>query len=165
MATQEEPTGPLAHQPPAFMRAPLEPSAAGMSKDRGPHWIDVRALCQRLVEEIAPHAERQKVTIDLSLCALPATVIGYTDELRGAVLRLLVNALNAMPRGGRLIVRVERDPYVTIECCDTGPERASTSRSEVRATIEAHRGYVWHRRHPGGGTCVIIELPAAGPRR
>ena len=165
MTTHEEPTGPHAYEPPAFMRPPQAPSAESMPKDRGPHWIDMRSLCQTMVDEIAPYAERQKVTINLSLCALPATVIGYTEDLRGAVLRLVVNALNAMPDGGTLILRVERDPYVTVECCDTGPERASTSRSEVRATIEAHRGYVWHRRHPGGGTCVIIELPAAGPRR
>jgi hypothetical protein len=61
-------------------------------------------------------------------------------------------------------MRVAREPYVVIECCDTGADRPASDLAEIRHTIEAHRGQVWHRRQPGGGTCVIIERPAAGPR-
>jgi signal transduction histidine kinase len=124
----------------------------------------MRSLTQSLIEEVHDRITRDHVTVSVSHCAVPAVVIGYVSWLRGAMRQLIGNAVDAMPAGGTLIIRVVREPYVTVECCDTGPERAATSTTAVRPTIEAHRGKVWYRRNPGGGTCVIVELPAAGPR-
>jgi signal transduction histidine kinase len=123
----------------------------------------MRLLCQAVVDELVPRAERQGVAVDVSLCSARATAIGFADQLYFAIRLIVKNALRAMPSGGRLIVRVERDPYVVVECADSGPERPASDSREARHIIEAHRGYVWHRRQPGGGTCVIVELPASGP--
>jgi signal transduction histidine kinase len=131
-------------------------------KGPGPHFVDLRLLCQALVDAVGSRADRQGVTIDLSLTESPAKVIGFAEQLYGAIEQLIAHALDAMPQGGRLIVRVDRDPYVIVECADTGPERPASASASARTIIEAHRGYVWHRRQPGGGTCVIVELPAAG---
>lgn len=131
---------------------------------RGPHWVDMKALCQSLFETHADRAARQRVTMDLRLDPGPATVIGYRDVLRRAIERLVERALDAMPRGGALSLHVMRDPYVIVECSDTGsadvPSNVRTSRAELRA----HGGCLWRRRERDGGTCFIAELPAAGPR-
>jgi len=54
-------------------------------------------------------------------------VSGVSEELREAFMNLLVNALEAMPNGGRFIFRVERQgDYVTVAAQDDGhgiPER------------------------------------------
>jgi signal transduction histidine kinase len=133
-----------------------------MPQGPGPHFVDMRRLCQALVDELQPRAARQGVAIDLALCPARATAIGFADRLYRAVRLVVKRALDSMPSGGRLILRVDRDPYVVVECADTGSERPASDSAEARTIIEAHRGYVWHRRQPGGGTCVIIELPASG---
>jgi len=162
MAPHAEPSGPQ-HFDQGQMPTPPPRSAAWMPKGPGPHFVDMRLLCQAIVDEMAPRAGRQKVTVDVSLCSERATAIGFADQLHRAMRTIVKRAFDNMPNGGRLVLRVERDPYVVVECADTGPERPPADSADARAIIEAHRGYVWHRRQPGGGTCVIVELPASGP--
>jgi len=162
MAPHAEPSGAheFDHGP---MPTPPPRSASWLPKGPGPHFVDMRLLCQAIVDEMTPRTERQGISVDLSLCDARATAIGFADQLYQAVREIVKNALRAMPNGGRLILRVERDPYVVVECGDNGPERPASDSEMSRRIVEAHRGYVWHRRQPGGGTCVIIELPAGGP--
>jgi signal transduction histidine kinase len=162
MAPHAEPSGPQYFDI-GQMPTPPPRSASWMPKGPGPHFVDMRLLCQAVVDELAPRWQRQGVVVDVALCAARATAIGFADQLYAAIRQIVKNGLRAMPNGGRLIVRVERDPYVVVECADTGVERPASDSDEPRRIIEAHRGYVWHRRQPGGGTCVIVELPACGP--
>src|SRR5207249_8132249 len=57
------------------------------------------------------------------------SVSGVSEELREAFMNLLVNALEAMPNGGRFIFRLERQgDYVAVAAQDDGhgiPERIS----------------------------------------
>ena len=162
MAPQAEPSGPHEFDR-GQMPTPPPTTAAWLPKGPGPHFVDMRVLCQAIVDEMSPRARRQQVTVDVALSPERATAIGFADELYYAVRLIVKNALAAMPGGGRLIVRVERDPYVVVEVADSGAERPASESNESRKIIERHRGYVWHRRQPGGGTCVIVELPASGP--
>lgn len=152
----------------------------GVPRGVGPHWVDMRWLCQTVADGFADRARQQRVRIDLTLCAKPAAVIGYADRLYRAVRRLGRNSLDVMPNGGTLSFRVDLVPYVLIEVCDTGPGIATGRLPKIwdpqdrlkqggglpatRVTIETHHGYIWYRRQTGGGSCFIIELPAAGPR-
>lgn len=162
MAPHADPSGPQTFEHGQLVTPPLG-SLNWLPKGPGPHFVDMRLVCQAIVDEMTPYATRHGVSVDLSLSSASATAIGFADRLYRAVRAIVKNALRAMPNGGRLILRVDRDPYVVVECADNGPERPASDSAEPRAIIEAHRGYVWHRRQPGGGTCVIVELPAAGP--
>jgi signal transduction histidine kinase len=136
-----------------------------MATDRHPpHWIDVKRLCHAITERYVDQAARQRVTIDLEVGSDSAVVIGQEDHIAFALDRLARRALAAMPQGGWLTLRVERSSCVTIECIDTGDEQVELD-SAVSSVVRAHQGCLWRRRQPGGGTCFIVEMRAAGPKR
>lgn len=125
----------------------------------------MKSICQALLEHHAPQAAQQRVTIDLSLCPEPAIVIGYEDRLQQSLDALMRRALHAMPHGGRLTVRVERDQYVTVECADSGRHESADDLADATATITGHGGLIWRSEQPDGGTSFTVELRAAGPAR
>ena len=161
--------------------APVLGSVGELWDGPGPHLIDMGTLVRALIDVVATRAVLQHVKVRLALSDSPVRVIGYATPLATAVHRLLTNALDAMPKGGTLTLRVLLDPYAVFECCDTGPSipeaqipdlwrkrRSGGSHgldlSSAKTTIESHRGHIWYRRQPGGGRAFIIELPVAGPR-
>jgi signal transduction histidine kinase len=155
--------------------------AAALPSGPGPHWIDVRLLCEVVAALFAPRAERHRITIELSLPSEKTVVIGFAPLLLKALQYLTANALDAMPGGGIFTIRVYRDPYVVIECCDSGVggaldhmtrswrpqdiDRSAQRLVKARAIIQQHRGCLWQRAQPGGGSCLLVELPAAGSRK
>lgn len=129
-----------------------------------PHWIDVKRLCHTIAERYADQAARQRVAMNLEVCVESAVVIGQEDRIAWALDQMARRAVDAMPDGGRWTLRVERGSHVTIECIDTGDGKAGLD-ATVGEIIQAHQGCLWRRRQPGGGTCFIVELRAAGPKR
>lgn len=128
-----------------------------------PDWIDMKALCQSLLEAYADRAARHRVTIDLALPAEDAFVIGYRDLLRSALDRLVIRAFRAMPGGGDLTLRLRRSPHVVLELSDTGEADVPTTTRPARQILQAHGGVLWRRAVKPAGTCFVMELPAAGP--
>jgi signal transduction histidine kinase len=174
--------GLISHEPSTAPLRPArpEPVTDTLPSGPGPHFVEIRTLCQAVVEALADRARRQRVTLDLVLAAQPVYVIGYVDRLYQVVFHLVINALAAMPKGGQVTLRVTRRTAVTIECLDTGPgvrpqdvphlwdacDRIKGGGLPVtHAIVEAHRGRLSYRPGAGTGACFTIELPAAGPRR
>ena len=113
---------------------------------------------------------------DESLCA-----VMDTDKMNQVMLNLLLNALDAMPGGGRLTVRVSTagDGRITIQVMDTGtgvdPKDQphifepyfSTKKTGtglglaiVHNIVKAHQGDILVGSQTDGGTMVEISLPA-----
>lgn len=107
-------------------------------------------------------------------------VLGDEEQLRSAFGKLVRNAYQAMPKGGRLRIHGRRDGHVAeVQLTDSGegiPEEALvrvfeplyTSRTfdlglgltTARAIVERHGGSIAVRSRPGEGTSVTVRLPA-----
>jgi signal transduction histidine kinase len=122
--------------------------------------------------------------VELAVRCPDAAVPGEVDaeQVRTVLVNLFLNALDAMPQGGRLEVRLETTPAEEVRLCvaDTGSgiapemvERLFTPFSTTKATgtglglsisrriVEEHGGRLDAANRREGGACFTITLPPA----
>ncbi|MFN8060206.1 MAG: HAMP domain-containing sensor histidine kinase [Vicinamibacterales bacterium] len=146
-----------------------------------PQAFDLVSLCRGLTYFIAARAARQRVEVHFEAKSEPVEVTGFADRVHAAILNLLVNALDAMPQGGRLEVTLEGGRTVRLRISDTGAGIPQAMADDIwrlhhttrpggtgiglyvaRTTIEAHGGRL--TLQPSVGACFEIELPGLGSR-
>jgi CheY-like chemotaxis protein/two-component sensor histidine kinase len=129
-----------------------------------------------------PESRGARIEMVTDLEPVPPVAANPT-ALREAVMNLIVNAVDAMPRGGRLIIRSRpRAEGVELTVSDTGegipagirprifdaffttrgPQRLGLGLSVVHAIVTRYRGAIEVASAPGG-TTVTVWLPGAGP--
>jgi CheY-like chemotaxis protein len=138
-----------------------------------------------VVREVATLLERttlQKIRLDLHLCDNLHSVRGDPAALLHALMNLCMNALDAMPNGGTLLVRTANvDSMVLLEVADTGTgmpadviqkalEPFFTTKPMgkgtglglpiVYGTVKAHQGRMEITSQPGYGTQARLYFPA-----
>jgi two-component system NtrC family sensor kinase len=147
---------------------------------------DPNAVVDEGLQLLANQIHIQGVTIDKKLGPIP-TVQGDFGQLRQAFVNVIMNACEAMARGGRLSIEssmVENGKWVEVAFTDTGPGIAPDHLSKIfdpffttkeRGTglglsvvygiVERHGGKIELRSEVGKGTRVAIRLPpfANGP--
>lgn len=140
--------------------------------------LDLRSLVGEVVESLAPRLRTQGIVADLDLPG-GAPVLADTAQLRRAVLHLILNACDAMPRGGELDISCWIGPRaVELEVADSGPgldsrtltslNRAADSASsqqlpahldQVRQIAETHGGRLRAANCPQGGAAFTLVFP------
>lgn len=153
----------------------LAPSSEPMER------VDLGALVGDIVALTGKQASRQGVALEVLRPGGRLLVLGQPDRLKQALLNVVVNALEIMPRGGRLQLALSLDAErVRLRVTDTGPglpdanperifEMGYTTKSGgsgiglyvTRTLIEQHGGTIAARSRPGEGTCFEIGLPLA----
>ncbi|WP_233278140.1 GAF domain-containing protein [Myxococcus stipitatus] len=149
-----------------------------------PHPVPLAPLVEDAVRgALAESPGAVRVELDLEEDVPPVTV----DErmMRQAFLNLAINAMQAMPHGGRLRAAVRRAagaPEVMVEFSDTGPGITAEVRARifepffttkakgtglglavVKRIIESHQGHLTLDSQPGHGTCFRLYLPLDSP--
>jgi two-component system sensor histidine kinase AtoS len=143
--------------------------------------VQVEAVVARMLQAVAPTAERQRIQVlDRAEPHLPA-VLGHADQLEQVMLNLFMNAIEAMPQGGRLEVATRaRDSGIEVIVSDTGSGVPAALRDRIfepfftdksggtglglylsRQLVEAHGGRLELIAGEGGARFRIL-LPAAG---
>ena len=159
------------------------------SQDRPPgqELLEANALVKEVVEPLEPEMRLHSIQDEMELGRAPRRVMGDPAELRQALFHLVRNAMEAMPRGGKLKVatrELEEEGRLWWEArvSDTGegilPENLSrifdpfyTTKPPDKATglglsvthgiVERHGGKLWAESAPGQGAAFVLRLPAA----
>lgn len=141
---------------------------------------DLNEQVRRAIEFFRPQAEEANVEIvpylqsDLPLVQLDR------DSFQAALLNLVLNAQQAMPHGGQLVISTEATPRgVALRLTDNGcgmddktaarifeafystkPGGSGLGLPTTRKIVEAHRGRILVQSELGRGTQFTVELPA-----
>jgi len=146
-----------------------------------PEPVDVRDVCRRVIQLLSYAAMKARVELSLEGDTDLPAVVGVPDRLQQAVLNLVLNAIQAMPHGGRVALETSSSGgLVRVSVTDTGPglpqdlaeklfDTSVTTKPGgtglglpvVRLIAEAHGGSVWYRSDPGKGATFTLVLPSA----
>ena len=146
-----------------------------------PSTFDIGALCERLKNLIAARAVRHRVEVVLELTRAPLEVVGFEDQIQSALLNVIVNALEAMPEQGRLVINADSDgAHVFVRISDSGagmqpqlaerlwrPHFVNNQRQTgiglhvTRAIVESHGGRIECASNVPRGTCIELTFPTA----
>ena len=144
--------------------------------------VDYSVFVQQVAEEIRPDVEMKAVQIELENPPPPVHLRLNPKRLRRVFYNLIHNATDAMPKGGKVILRFHADKSELVtEVEDTGPGIAPeiadrlfepfATHGKIHGTglglsickriIEDHRGRIWARTESGRGAVFAFALPLA----
>lgn len=144
-----------------------------------PRWVDLNRLITDVIQLLKPQISANRIEVRLDLCN--PHLMGMLDEAStsAALLNLVLNAIQAMPDGGRLtITSGSEGGLIWLVVSDSGsgiarerlkqifePFHTTKSRglglgiSYAQKMIEQHGGTILIESQLGEGTDVRIELP------
>ena len=147
--------------------------------------VNVNTIIEDTLLLLARQLQRANIEVQSDLGVLPDAVIA-ADQIRQVLSNLVINAKDAMPNGGKLLVRSRHlssqddlHGWVRILIADTGSgipqdmlntifEPFVTTKGEkgtglglwiVRGIVQNHAGRLKVRSKPGQGTVFKIDLP------
>jgi len=142
-------------------------------------------VLSRAAEFAAAHAEKHGISIECDTAGPRDHASCDPEQMYQVVLNLLVNALQVLPRGGRIRLRTVGlgGEMAGFEVADDGPGLPPDIRDRifhpfvtgrdggtglglafVDRVVKAHRGNVSVRSEPGRGTVFTVWLPVASSR-
>lgn len=140
---------------------------------------NVNELMQSMVDFYSAQAQSGKLTLRHQLHPEALICDVDVDLIKQALLNIFINAQQAMPDGGELMIRTSRDgESALIDITDTGPGISENDRQKMfevsfstkqggsglglptaKRIIQAHQGSIDVQTTPGRGTNFRISLP------
>jgi signal transduction histidine kinase len=146
--------------------------------------VDMREIILELMRANEEQLDKQRITVKLDISPRLPLVQGSRDKLKQVLLNLVINARDAMPRGGTITLKVQVvHNMVRIDIADTGvgipPEHMGkifdaffTTKKEVSGVglglsvtygiVQQHRGTITVASRVGEGAAFTVQLPAVG---
>jgi signal transduction histidine kinase len=141
---------------------------------------NLNQIVHTVVELLQPQITANKIDVRLSFSENISPGLIDESSMRGALMNLILNAIEAMPNGGRLTITSHQlDDLLRLEIVDTGPgiteeevknifEAFYTTKQQglglgmpyAKKIIEQHGGAIAVASRPGEGTTLSIALPA-----
>jgi two-component system, NtrC family, sensor kinase len=142
---------------------------------------NLNEIINDILELLRPQLAANKVEVRLSLDRQPAHAMLDQSSMRGALMNLILNSIEAMSGGGTLSIALERTgETLRLEIADTGRGIAEEEVKKIfepfyttkeqglglgmpyaRKIIEQHGGTISLSSRIGEGTTISIVLPAA----
>lgn len=139
---------------------------------------DVSKIIKELLALVNPHADLNGVNIHLKVEERYPEILIDKDKLKQALLNIIINAIEAMPGGGDINIKIKnKDDYLKISIRDTGPGIPKEQHDNVfnlfystksggtgvgltitQNIIQAHGGNI-RFKNLEKGTEFIIDLP------
>jgi PAS domain S-box-containing protein len=145
--------------------------------------LDLNKVIRETVSLVEPMLRASKIALNVQLSPAVPPVLGNYGKLQQVFMNLIMNARDAMPRGGELTLATEcENSSIHVEVADNGmgipPENLSrvfdpffTTKSKSRGTglglavsygiIREHSGKIGVESTVGRGTTFRLEFPAA----
>ena len=146
---------------------------------------DLHDVIEKSIKLVQHNLDLHEINIDVHLPEQPVLVTCDQGQMQQSVLALLMNAIEAMPEGGRLSVRLDSegdDALITVSDTGIGIAPGDQKRifepfyttkedghgtglglSIVYGIIRAHDGTIAVSSMPGHGATFIIRIPIHGP--
>ena len=153
----------------------------GQQHSSRPVWVDLTRAAHDTLALLRFATRKQGIVVQPELTEGLAAVWGREGSLRGALMNLCLNAVQAMPSGGRLTVRTRRaGETVVFEVEDDGPgvspehlqriwdpffttkpvgQGTGLGLSITRRIVTDHGGEIRVASAPGRGACLTATLP------
>jgi signal transduction histidine kinase len=142
--------------------------------------VDLNAGIRSTVNILHGLAAKRQVTLETDLAPIP-TLVCYPVKINMVVQNLVLNAIDACDRGGKVVVRTRgRDDEIEVEVCDNGTGVDPAIRQKVfepffttkpigmgtglglsmsYGIIRDHGGTIDFTSTMGEGTCFFFRLP------
>jgi len=173
----------------ASRAARITNSVLGMARNRaaGQEPTDLKKLIEDTLLLLEREMNKYRIRVETSLKPVPQSAVN-ANQIQQVLLNLLINARQAMPGGGRLLIKLTHDAeddmvdlvvrdygcgippdklpriFDSFYTTKTGPDDSGKGGtglglSMCRDIIEAHRGRIRVESSPGKGTAFTLKLP------
>ncbi len=145
--------------------------------------VEAGKLAKGVATLVSPEAARRNIQIAVECDAEPVVLEADPDLMKQAVLNVVINAVEAMKKGGRLEIGVKRvGPDCVIQISDQGGGIPAALRDRIFnlyfttkergsgiglamtfRVVQMHNGSIDFASEPGKGTTFWLRLPATEP--
>jgi two-component system, NtrC family, sensor histidine kinase HydH len=148
--------------------------------------VDAAETAGYVCELLRPEAATRGIEVVLTTAPAIPSLTADPAQLKQALINLVINAIQALEKGGRIEIDLRADPpgkNILLRVSDDGPgvsgdRRAAifepffTTKSEgsglglwiVQQIADAHGGVVTAEDRAGGGASFVLQLPVGGPQ-